>query len=63
MVENSNAYRLVHAEGDLAPGLIVDRYGRLHLLQLLTRAWIGFLKEIVNVLEELLQPQGIVARK
>src|SRR3954470_16068035 len=27
VVRDSNAYRLVHAEGDLLPGLIVDRYG------------------------------------
>src|SRR5579884_817959 len=37
VVENSNAYRLVHAEGDFLPGLIVDRYAEWLVLQLLSQ--------------------------
>ena len=32
----SNAYRLIYAESDYIPGLIVDRYGDILVLQLLT---------------------------
>ena len=35
VVKDTDAYRLVHAEGDLLPGLIVDRYGDYLALQLL----------------------------
>lgn len=62
VVQNSNAYRLVHAEGDLLPGLIVDRYGDFVALQLLDQGMDRLAAGIVEVLEELLQPQGIIAR-
>jgi 23S rRNA (cytosine1962-C5)-methyltransferase len=35
VVADTTAYRLVHAEGDLLPGLIVDRYGDLLVMQTL----------------------------
>ena len=62
VVQNSNAYRVVHAEGDLLPGLIVDRYGDYVSLQLLNQGMDRLSPEIMNVLEELLGPKGIVAR-
>ncbi len=52
----------MHAEGDLLPGLIVDRYGEFISLQLLDQGMDRLSNEIVHVLEELLQPAGIVAR-
>jgi 23S rRNA (cytosine1962-C5)-methyltransferase len=61
-VEDSDAYRLVHAEGDLLPGLIVDRYGDWLALQLLDQGMDRLSNEIVSVLEELVSPKGIVAR-
>jgi len=36
VVADTDAYRLVHAEGDLLPGLIVDRYGDLLVIQTLS---------------------------
>ncbi len=62
VVQNSNAYRLLHAEGDLLPGLIVDRYGEYISLQLLDQGMDRLAADIVDVLREVLQPQGIVAR-
>jgi 23S rRNA (cytosine1962-C5)-methyltransferase len=62
VVQNSNAYRLVHAEGDLLPGLIVDRYGEYISLQLLDQGMDRLSAEIVEVLLELFNPEGIVAR-
>lgn len=61
-VQGSNAYRLVHAEGDLLPGLIVDRYGDWLVLQLLDQGMDRMKEELVGALTELLNPQGIVAR-
>lgn len=39
VVSNSDAYRLVFSEGDLLPGLVVDRYNDVFTLQVLTQAW------------------------
>src|SRR3989339_144105 len=47
--EDTTAYRLVNAEGDFLPGLIVDRYGSVLVLQLTTlgfdtlRTWTAYL--------------------
>jgi 23S rRNA (cytosine1962-C5)-methyltransferase len=62
LVANSDAYRLVHAEGDLLPGLIVDRYSDWLVLQLLDQGMDRLTQDIVQVLESLLHPAGIVAR-
>ena len=61
-VQDSNAYRLVHAEGDLLPGLIVDRYGDWLAVQLLDQGMDRLTVEITEVLQELLNPKGIIAR-
>ena len=58
----TNAYRLVFAEADGLPGLIVDRYAEYLVLQSLT-AGIERRKEmLVGMLAELLQPLGIIER-
>jgi len=62
LVENSNAYRVVHAEGDLLPGLIVDRYADYLSVQLLDQGMDRMAGDITAVLVELFQPKGIVAR-
>jgi 23S rRNA (cytosine1962-C5)-methyltransferase len=61
-VRNTDAYRLVHAEGDLLPGLIVDRYGDYLVLQLLDQGMDAARDVIVDCLQELLAPKGILAR-
>ncbi len=62
VVANSDAYRLVYAEGDLLPGLIVDRYADYLVVQLLDQGMDRLTAEITQVLEELLHPKGIIAR-
>jgi 23S rRNA (cytosine1962-C5)-methyltransferase len=62
VVSDTDAYRLVHAEGDLLPGLIVDRYGDFLVVQLLNQGMDRMKDQIVKVLGDLLQPKGIVAR-
>ena len=62
VVENSDAYRLVHAEGDLLPGLIVDVYADTVVAQFLTQGMERVRGEIVACLDELLHPACLVAR-
>ena len=62
VVENSEACRLVFSEGDLLPGLIVDRYGPYLVLQTLSQGMERCRDLIVHCLTELLQPAGILAR-
>lgn len=62
VVQNSDAYRLVFSEGDLLPGLIVDRYGPYLTLQTLSQGMDRARDVIVECLKELLEPAGILAR-
>lgn len=62
VVRDSEAYRLVHAEGDLLPGLIIDRYGEYFVVQLLDQGMDRMRSEIQSVLQEFFDPKGIVAR-
>jgi 23S rRNA (cytosine1962-C5)-methyltransferase len=62
VVRNTAAYRVVHAEADLLPGLIVDRYGDYLVLQTLTQGMDAAKSEIVSCLDELFHPRAIVAR-
>jgi 23S rRNA (cytosine1962-C5)-methyltransferase len=59
---DATAYRLVHAEGDLFPSLIVDRYADYLVVQALSQATDRLLPLIVEWLVELAQPRGILAR-
>lgn len=62
LVRDSNAYRLVFSEGDLLPGLIVDRYGPYLAMQTLTQGMDRARDLIATCLKELLAPAGILAR-
>ncbi len=59
---DATAYRLVHAEGDLLPSLIVDRYGDYLVLQSLSQGAEQVLPMVTRLLVELLAPRGILAR-
>jgi 23S rRNA (cytosine1962-C5)-methyltransferase len=60
---DTNAYRLMNGEGDYLPGLAVDRYGEYLLLQLYCSGWQEHLQLVAEVLQELLHPMGIYAKK
>src|SRR5579875_901023 len=62
VVRDSDAYRLLHAEGDLLPGLIVDRYAEYLVVQLLDQGMDRLGDAIIGALDALLRPKGIVAR-
>ncbi|MDY7041746.1 MAG: class I SAM-dependent methyltransferase, partial [Chloroflexota bacterium] len=57
-----SAYRLVNAEADLLPGLIVDRYDDILVVQFLTLGMDVRKREIVSLLVELARPRGIYER-
>ena len=58
----ANAYRLIHGEGDLLPSLVVDRYDRWLVVQLMSAGLETFREPIVTALRALLAPRGILAR-
>lgn len=58
----TNAFRLVHGEGDGLPALVVDCYDRWLVVQLLSAAIDAQRAVILDVLQELLAPVGILGR-
>lgn len=60
--EGLTAYRLVYAESDGLPGLIVDRYGEYLVIQSLTLGIEMVKPLLLELLVELAQPKGIVER-
>jgi 23S rRNA (cytosine1962-C5)-methyltransferase len=59
---DATAYRLVHAEADLLPSLVVDRYGDYLVVQALSQAMDRLLPEITAMLADIAAPAGILAR-
>ncbi|MBI3696617.1 MAG: class I SAM-dependent rRNA methyltransferase [Acidobacteria bacterium] len=62
VVRDTTAYRLVHGEGDLLPALVVDRYGDYFVVQTLDQGMEAAKGQIVEALEALFSPAGIVER-
>lgn len=62
VVSGTDAYRLVHGEGDLLPGLVIDRYGDYFTIQTLDQGMDRAKADIVSAIEELFTPKGIVER-
>jgi 23S rRNA (cytosine1962-C5)-methyltransferase len=58
----TNACRLVHGEGDGLPSLVVDRFDRWLVVQLLSAGLEAFRAPIVRALVELTGAEGILAR-
>ncbi|MGH9415112.1 MAG: class I SAM-dependent rRNA methyltransferase [Terriglobales bacterium] len=62
VIRDSDAYRVVAAEADALPGLIVDRYGPALVIQTLTWAMAQRQTELIALLDELLAPAALVER-
>ena len=62
VVRNSDAYRVVHGEGDLLPALVVDRYREYLVVQTLDQGMDAAKHEIASCLEEIFHPRGIALR-
>jgi 23S rRNA (cytosine1962-C5)-methyltransferase len=59
---DATAYRIVHAEGDGLPSLVVDRYGDVLVVQALSQGMDRCLPEILGLLIERLSPAGVLLR-
>ena len=59
---NTDAYRLVHAESDGLPGLIVDRYGEVLVIQILTAGAEYWKETLADLLVELTGIKDIYER-
>ena len=57
----TNAYRLVHGEGDLLPGLVVDVYHQHVVMQCHTTGMWLIKEMLAQAIDQLLAPQTIVA--
>jgi len=55
-------YRLIHAEADGLPGMIIDRYGDLCVVQANTAGMDRLLPDLIEALEAVLEPATIVLR-
>src|SRR5438105_3859045 len=55
-------YRLVHAEGDRLPGLVIDRFGDTCTVQITTAGMEQLLEPIVQALDDVLAPENVVLR-
>lgn len=62
VVSATEACRLVFSEADQLPGLIVDRYGDVLVVQTLTQGMDACKGQIAEILDELCQPAGIWER-
>jgi 23S rRNA (cytosine1962-C5)-methyltransferase len=62
VVKDTTAYRLVNAEADFLPALVVDRYGDFLAVQFLALGMDGFKPIIINLLIEMFAPHGIYER-
>jgi 23S rRNA (cytosine1962-C5)-methyltransferase len=59
---DATAYRLVHGEADLLPSLVVDRYGDYLVVQALSQSIDRLVPELTDLLADLVNPKGILAR-
>ena len=59
---DATAYRVVHGEGDALPSLVVDRYDRWLVVQILSAGLETMRGIIVSALCDVLEPEGILLR-
>ncbi|HEX8069084.1 MAG TPA: class I SAM-dependent rRNA methyltransferase [Pyrinomonadaceae bacterium] len=62
LTEGADAYRLVYAEGDLLPSLILDAYADVLVLQTLAQGTEALKPLLVELLVEELRPRAVVER-
>ena len=55
-------YRLVYGEADQLPGLVIDRYGDVCVVQCTTAGMEALRDQVLEALHKVLQPAGIVLR-
>jgi 23S rRNA (cytosine1962-C5)-methyltransferase len=55
-------YRLVHAEGDRLPGIVVDRFGDTAVVQITTAGMERFTDEFLAALDQVIAPACVILR-
>jgi 23S rRNA (cytosine1962-C5)-methyltransferase len=55
-------YRLVHAEGDGLPGLVIDRFGALCVVQVTTAGMENLTEPMLAALDAVIAPQCVILR-
>lgn len=58
----TNAYRVVHGEADGCPSLVVDRYDRWAVVQLMSAGLEAFRHQIIDAIVHVTRVDGILAR-
>lgn len=61
-LETTNAYRVINAESDSLPGLVVDKYGDFLVCQFLSAGAEFWKKETIEILFNIFNPTGIFER-
>ncbi len=59
---DATAYRVVHGEGDGLPSLVVDRYDRWVVAQLLSAGLETLRADVLDAVAEVLRPDGLLLR-
>lgn len=57
-----SSYRVIYSEGDLLPGLMVDKYEDFLSVQILTLGMEKLKPLVLEILEEILGPEGIILK-
>lgn len=57
-----NSYRLIFSESDFLPGLIVDKYDKCLVIQILTAGMEHFKDVIIEILDALIVPETIIIK-
>jgi 23S rRNA (cytosine1962-C5)-methyltransferase len=62
VLKDTGSCRVIFGEADFLPGLIVDKFGDILVIQALALGIEKWLNEIVDAVEEIIQPRGIYER-
>src|SRR5574341_322748 len=62
LASDTSAYRVVHAEGDGLPSLMVDRYGDAVVAQILSAGLEVLRPQILEAVQDVLHPRGVLLR-
>jgi len=62
VVRDTDAFRLVHGEGDRLPGLVIDRYRDYFVVQTLDQGMDRLKGDVASCLQELFGAAGVIAR-
>src|SRR5213596_3724908 len=58
----ASAWRVVHAEGDALPSLVIDKYGPFVVAQLLSAGLESMRRDVLEAIKYALEPEGILLR-